>query len=636
MPNRFRTGDVKASEEHRIEPMTPFTKTLCILVAAWPALSAQTRVMRPDDLFRVERVAAIAWSPDGARAAVQITRPERWLGASPPAGSMSVVDVAAATLRRVSVEGAAFVGFFGASWSPSGRALAFFSVDTNAVVRPWIWRVDGKAPTMLRGLQLHDDLADAPTIAWSDDTHLVLLVRDTTQRNAGMLYVRILRDRNAADEQRRALAGNVAAVTVIDSHDSVGTAPRSRLVSVHVRTNAIATLAEGALHHPTLSVDRRTITYRQETSGATVRPSTFLNMRGDADAAYLAVDWGTETHHVDAHTGVPVATFDSARAPARDTSIANLRVVSSSSDGTRLVLTRRTKPDTTIWRGNAWARQVETGRAESIAYTSASGQALTGWLLYPPSYLRTRKLPIVTIVYPGTTYGARVPSSFDILNDDFEHPQLFAAMGYGVLLASMPVSDERQASSFDQLTSGVLPLLDTIIARGIADSARIAILGQSSGGYAVLGLIAQTNRFRSAIASAAYSDIASDYGTFYGEYRYGDAGSPQRAQILRMLQHERGVVGAPGPPWEHPEWYRANSPLSYVSRVRTPVMLIKGDADFVPLQDAEQFFTALYRQDKRVVLVRYAGEGHTIAARANVLDLWRRFEAWLRETMPPS
>jgi dipeptidyl aminopeptidase/acylaminoacyl peptidase len=229
-----------------------------------------------------------------------------------------------------------------------------------------------------------------------------------------------------------------------------------------------------------------------------------------------------------------------------------------------------------------------------------------------------------------------VPSSFDILNDDFEHPQLFAAMGYGVLLASMPVSDERQASSFDQLTSGVLPLLDTIIARGIADSARIAILGQSSGGYAVLGLIAQTNRFRSAIASAAYSDIASDYGTFYGEYRYGDAGSPQRAQILRMLQHERGVVGAPGPPWEHPEWYRANSPLSYVSRVRTPVMLIKGDADFVPLQDAEQFFTALYRQDKRVVLVRYAGEGHTIAARANVLDLWRRFEAWLRETMPPS
>jgi dipeptidyl aminopeptidase/acylaminoacyl peptidase len=616
--------------------MTTLGKTLCVLVAGSHALSAQSRVMRPDDLFRVERVAAIAWSSDGTRAAVEITRPGRWLGASPPTGGVNVVDVALATIRRVSVDGRGFVGFFGAAWSPNSRALAFFSVDTNAVVRPWIWRVDSKAPVMLRGLQLHDDLADTPTIAWSDDAHLVLLVRDTTQRNAGPLYVRILRDRNAADEQRRALAGNVAAVTIIDSHDSVATAPRSRLVSVDVRTNVITTLAEGALHHATLSVDRRTISYRRETPGATVRPSAFLAMRGEADAAYLAVDWGTETHHIDSHSGSRVASPSDARATPRDTSVANLRVVSSPSEGSRLVLARRAKPDTTIWRGNVWAKEIETGRAQSIAYTSIDGKALTGWLLYPPNRSTTSTLPIVTIVYPGTTFGPRAPSSFDIFNDNFEHPQLFAAMGYGVLLASMPVSDEgRQASSFDELTSGVLPLVDTIIARGIADSSRIAVLGQSSGGYAVLGLITQTQRFRTAIASAAYSDIASDYGTFYGEYRHGDAGSPQRAQLLRMLQYERGVFGAPGPPWEHPDWYRANSPLAHAARVRTPVMLIKGEADFVPLQDAEQFFTALYRQDERVVLVRYAGEGHTIAARANVLDLWRRFESWLRETMRP-
>jgi dipeptidyl aminopeptidase/acylaminoacyl peptidase len=483
---------------------------------------------------------------------------------------------------------------------------------------------------------MHDDLADTPTIAWSDDTHLILLVRDTTRRNAGSLYIDIQRNRNAADEQRRALAGKVAAVTVIDSHDSVGTALRSRLVSVDVKTKAIVTLAEGALHHPTLSGDRRTITYRAESPGATVRPSTFLNMRGDdVDDAYLAVDWGTETRHIDSRTAAPVPAPNGARAPARDSSAANFRVVSSSTDGTRLVLTRRGQADTTIWRGNVWARAIETGRAESIAYTSAGGKALTGWLLYPPRYSRTQKLPIVTVVYPGTIYSSRVPSSFDILNENFEHPQLFGAMGYGVLLASMPVSDAgRQASSFDELASGVLPLVDTLIARGIADSTRIAVLGQSSGGYAVLGLVTQTNRFRSAIASAAYSDMASDYGTFYGQYRHGDAGSPQRAQILRMLQYERGVFGAPGPPWEHLEWYRANSPLSQVSRVRTPVMLVKGEADDVPYTDAEQFFTALYRQDKRVVLVRYAGEGHTITARANVLDLWHRFGAWLRETMP--
>ena len=63
------------------------------------------------------------------------------------------------------------------------------------------------------------------------------------------------------------------------------------------------------------------------------------------------------------------------------------------------------------------------------------------------------------------------------------------------------------------------------------------------------------------------------------------------------------------------------------------IVLMSGDKDFVPIQQAEEFFTALYRQDKRVQLARYAGEEHTISGRANVLDMWRRFEAWLRETM---
>jgi hypothetical protein len=72
---------------------------------------------------------------------------------------ISVVEVASATMRPVSLGGASTVGFFGAAWSPNGRALAFLSVDTNAVVRPWVWRVDDKVPVMLRGLQLHDDLA---------------------------------------------------------------------------------------------------------------------------------------------------------------------------------------------------------------------------------------------------------------------------------------------------------------------------------------------------------------------------------------------------------------------------------------------------------------------------------------------
>jgi dipeptidyl aminopeptidase/acylaminoacyl peptidase len=64
-------------------------------------------------------------------------------------------------------------------------------------------------------------------------------------------------------------------------------------------------------------------------------------------------------------------------------------------------------------------------------------------------------------------------------------------------------------------------------------------------------------------------------------------------------------------------------------------MLVHGDLDYVPIQQAEEFFTALYRQDKRAVFARYQGEWHTIANRVNVLDLWRRIGDWLSETMAP-
>src|SRR6185436_14717353 len=152
--NRFRASGVKS--------MMTYKPALSLLVVAWPALTAQSRVMRPDDLFRIERVAAIAWSADGARAAVQITRPGRWLGSSPPTGDISVIDVASGRMSKVSMPRPGFVGFFGPSWSPDGKSLAFFSVDTNAIVRPWIWRAGLIAPVSLRGLQMHDDLADSP------------------------------------------------------------------------------------------------------------------------------------------------------------------------------------------------------------------------------------------------------------------------------------------------------------------------------------------------------------------------------------------------------------------------------------------------------------------------------------------
>jgi dipeptidyl aminopeptidase/acylaminoacyl peptidase len=92
-------------------------------------------------------------------------------------------------------------------------------------------------------------------------------------------------------------------------------------------------------------------------------------------------------------------------------------------------------------------------------------------------------------------------------------------------------------------------------------------------------------------------------------------------------------MGLGGPPWKQAERYRENSAIHRADKVETPLLLIHGETDFIPIQQSEEFFTALFRQDKRVKFLRYAGEGHTISDRENVLHLWQRMEQWLRETM---
>ena len=634
-----------AAGERRNTVSRGLRRLLLVLVMSATAneLHAQRRFLQPEDLFRLERVGTIAWSPDWSRAAVEIHRPTRWLDSSIPTADIAVVDVASATLRVISSSSAEIVGFFRPVWSPDNRRLLFLSVDSNAVVRPWLWTVDAGPPTRFTGLELHDGLADPPVGMWSDAEHVVFMTRDAARPNEGPLYSRIQRARNVADQWARARDGREPAVSVFDSHGAAsgstmadGTTRQSRIVSVDARTQMVTTIATGALHRPTLSLDGRTLTYRTENPPFPLASvASFFGPKARGEAAFDDVNWGSEIHHVDVRTGMETSAPKTSAPTPPPTGRPALRVTNTATEATRILLTRLGQSDIELWQGNSWVREIETGRAEAINYQSTSGTPLTGWLLYPPGYVAGRRIPILTIVYPGTVYNDRAPSTLDIFNAQFEHPQLFAALGYGVVLPSMPgFENPLQSEGLGGLTTGVLPLIDTLVEREVADSSRIAVLGQSAGGWATLGLLAETNRFRTAIVSAGYSNLVSLYGTFYGQYRYGDGGSAPRAQVLRMLQFERGYYGADAPPWEQPERYRVNSPIWRVADVRTPVLLVHGDADFVPVQQAEEFFTALYRQDKRVRLVRYAGEQHTITARANVLDLWRRMTDWLRETMP--
>jgi dipeptidyl aminopeptidase/acylaminoacyl peptidase len=283
-----------------------------------------------------------------------------------------------------------------------------------------------------------------------------------------------------------------------------------------------------------------------------------------------------------------------------------------------------------LYEGNAGLRDIVAGSTQKIAYKSLDGRDLEGWLLLPPRYQPGQKCPLIVFVYPNWIAGARPPPNLaDITLISSLNMQIAAARGYAVLRPSIPLNVYEEADDpLLKLTSAVLPAVDKVIERGVADPDRVFVMGQSNGGYATYGLITQTNRFKAAVAMAGYSDLISGYGQ-PGINRYDD----HAQELLTATQQPtlETVFHLGGPPWKDMGRYLRNSPIFYADRVQTPLMIIHGDLDGVPIEQAEEFFMALYRQGKRAEFVRYWGEGHVILSPPNIQDMWNRIFAWFEE-----
>jgi len=286
---------------------------------------------------------------------------------------------------------------------------------------------------------------------------------------------------------------------------------------------------------------------------------------------------------------------------------------------------------------NTFLSGIAEGERRQIEYQSLDGRTLKGWLILPVNYHEGQKYPLVTWVYPASMYGDLLPGLTNLNTALALNLQLLAAHGYAVLLPSLPVNPAGPTSDvYLELTNGTLPAVDKVIQMGIADPKRLGLMGQSWGGYATYGLITLTNKFQAAVALAGPADYASFYGEFRAAERYSD--TPLAFPLTMYMLESANQLLMAQPPWKDMARYSRNSPLSYVERVETPLMIIHGDMDIVPIQQAEQFFSALYRQNKRARFVRYWGEGHVLQSPANICDMWQRIYAWFDQYLgtPPA
>jgi acetyl esterase/lipase len=140
---------------------------------------------------------------------------------------------------------------------------------------------------------------------------------------------------------------------------------------------------------------------------------------------------------------------------------------------------------------------------------------------------------------------------------------------------------------------------DWAVSSGLADPARVALVGYSWGGYlTLLGLGTQPSRWAVGVAGVPVADYVA---------AYADEMEPLRA-------YDRALFG--GSPEELPSLYRECSPLSYVSSVRAPVLVLAGENDpRCPIRQVENYLDALAAAGKRYAVYRYdAGHGSLVVA----------------------
>jgi dipeptidyl aminopeptidase/acylaminoacyl peptidase len=259
----------------------------------------------------------------------------------------------------------------------------------------------------------------------------------------------------------------------------------------------------------------------------------------------------------------------------------------------------------------------QMGAGQLVEWQSIDGERLHGALLLPADYKEGKRYPLVVCVYGGSRLSENVVRFGLGWCGGVINMQLFATRGYAVLLPDAP---QRLGTPMADLAKTVLPGVNKVIEMGIADPSRLGLMGHSYGGYSMLSLIVQTNRFKAGVMAAGYGDIMAHYGEM------GKDGSTYAVPIAEQGQELMG-----GTPWEFRERYIENSPVFYLDRVNTPLLIVHGAEDnAVASFLADEVFVGLRRLGKEVVYAKYEKESHSpqIWSYANQLDFHTRVIAW--------
>ncbi|TSE05321.1 alpha/beta hydrolase family protein [Aquimarina algiphila] len=262
---------------------------------------------------------------------------------------------------------------------------------------------------------------------------------------------------------------------------------------------------------------------------------------------------------------------------------------------------------------------IQNVHKEVIKYKREDGLELSGTLYLPVDYDKSKKekMPMILWAYPVEFKDKTSASQSTSNPNKFTYPfwgsmLYWVTRGYVVLDgASFPIvgegNEEPNDSFRKQLIANGKAAIDAVNTLGYIDPERVAIGGHSYGAFMTANLLSHSNLFAAGIArSGAYNRTLTPFGFQSEERSY----------------------------WEAPEIYYTMSPFMHADKMKTPLLLIHGQADnnsgTYPLQ-SERYFNALKGLGATTRLVMLPKESHGYRAKESILHLLWEQDQWLEK-----
>jgi dipeptidyl aminopeptidase/acylaminoacyl peptidase len=257
-----------------------------------------------------------------------------------------------------------------------------------------------------------------------------------------------------------------------------------------------------------------------------------------------------------------------------------------------------------------------------LKYKRADGVDLTATLWLPAGYDKSQgPLPTLMEAYPAefktrdsASQVSGSPNRYPVFGGG-SHVYMVQA-GYAILdSATIPIigegGQEPNDTYVEQLVAGAKAAIDEGVSLGVVDRNRVAVMGHSYGAFMTANLLAHTNFFRAGIAeSGAYNRSLTPYG----------------------FQNEERTY------WQDPKLYYEMSPFSYADKIKTPLLMLHGEADdntgTYPIQ-SERFYAALKGQGATVRLVFLPLEPHAYGALETRQHVLWEIDRWLDTYVKP-